>query len=69
MFPIRGLLTAAVLFLCTLPAYAQFLPVTGVHTGINSVSGARPSRLNIEILAVSGEPWYCSSVPVESIVD
>lgn len=59
MLTLRGLLTtAAVVLLGANKVHTQYLPITGIHTGIDSVSGARPARLNIETLAVSGPQWY-----------
>jgi tyrosinase len=39
-------------------AAAQHYPITGVHTGINNITGARPARRNINDVQKDTVTWY-----------
>lgn len=50
-----ALASTATLFLTLVQG--QYVDVTGLSTGVNTATGARPVRQNINTLATSGAPW------------
>jgi hypothetical protein len=58
MFVKHILTLLAVGAICFKDATAQHYPITGVHTGINNKTGARPARRNINDLQKDTVTWY-----------